>query len=66
MEGIVVFDYAERYPLAMAEMAQVHEGRPHQEQAKTSSNGIDAFPEALLKLFRGKNFGKLVLQVAQA
>ena len=28
--------------------------------------GFDTFPEALLKLFRGENFGKLVLQVAEA
>ena len=27
--------------------------------------GIENFPEALLKLFNGENFGKLVLQVAQ-
>ena len=26
--------------------------------------GIDTFPETLLKLFNGENFGKLVLQVA--
>jgi len=26
--------------------------------------GIDTFPETLLKLFKGENFGKLVLQVA--
>ena len=28
--------------------------------------GLDNFPEALLKLFDGGNFGKLVLSVAQA
>ena len=28
--------------------------------------GIEHFPEALLKLFNGENFGKLVLQVASA
>ena len=27
--------------------------------------GIDTFPEALMKLFNGENFGKLVLQVTQ-
>jgi NADPH-dependent curcumin reductase CurA len=27
--------------------------------------GLETFPEALLRLFRGKNIGKLVLQVAQ-
>jgi NADPH-dependent curcumin reductase len=26
--------------------------------------GIETFPETLLKLFNGENFGKLVLQVA--
>ena len=26
--------------------------------------GINTFPETLLKLFNGENFGKLVLQVA--
>ena len=28
--------------------------------------GIETFPEALLKLFNGENFGKLVLEVAKA
>lgn len=27
--------------------------------------GMDTFPETLLKLFNGENFGKLVLQVAK-
>jgi len=27
--------------------------------------GLDTFPETLLKLFNGENFGKTVLQVAQ-
>jgi len=26
--------------------------------------GLDTFPESLLKLFNGENFGKLVFQVA--
>ena len=28
--------------------------------------GVQAFPATLLKLFNGENFGKLVLQVADA
>jgi NADPH-dependent curcumin reductase CurA len=27
--------------------------------------GLENFPEALLKLFNGENFGKLVLEVAE-
>jgi len=64
MEGIVVFDYADRYHIGIAEMAQwMKEG-----SFKTREDvveGLDKFPEALLMLFDGKNFGKLVLQVAK-
>jgi len=63
MEGIVVFDYAERYPQAIAEMAAyLKDGRMKGREDVVV--GIDTFPETLLKLFRGENFGKLVLEVA--
>ena len=64
MEGMVVFDYADRYPVAIAELAG-YLGRPH-EEPRGRRRGLDTFPDALLKLFRGENFGKLVLQVAAA
>ena len=64
MEGIVVFDYADRYPVAAAEMAKwMQEGT-----FKTREDiveGLENFPATLLMLFEGKNFGKLVLQVAK-
>ncbi|MEO5698090.1 MAG: NADP-dependent oxidoreductase [Burkholderiaceae bacterium] len=65
MEGIVVFDYADRFPIAVAELAD------HLKQGRMKSKedvvvGLDSFPETLLKLFNGENFGKLVLQVASA
>src|SRR6187399_1756795 len=61
MEGIVVFDYAERFPQAIAEMAAyLKDGR--MKGREDVAVGIDTFPETLLKLFRGENFGKLVLQ----
>lgn len=63
MEGIVVFDYADRYPLAVAEMAgYLKDGR--MKSKEDIVRGLDTFPETLLKLFNGENFGKLVLQVA--
>jgi NADPH-dependent curcumin reductase CurA len=64
MEGIVVFDYAERYPLAIAEMAgYILDGRMKSKEDVVV--GLDTFPETLLKLFNGENFGKLVLEVAK-
>ena len=65
MEGIVVFDYADRYHLAVAEMAgYLKDGRMKSKEDVVE--GIDTFPEALIKLFTGENFGKLVLKVAEA
>jgi NADPH-dependent curcumin reductase CurA len=63
MEGIVVFDYADRYHLAVAEMAgYLKDGRMTSREDVV--NGLDNFPAALTRLFTGENFGKLVLQVA--
>ncbi len=66
MEGIVVFDYADRYPVAIAEMAGYLKDGRMTSREDIVGGGLDAFPETLLKLFRGENFGKLVLQVAEA
>ena len=63
MKGFVVFDYADRYAAAAREMAGwMAEGRlvAHEDVVE---GGVTAFPEALLKLFRGENTGKLVLKV---
>jgi NADPH-dependent curcumin reductase CurA len=63
MEGIVVFDYARRYPEAVREIAGwMAEGKFI--SLEDIVDGIDHFPETLLKLFSGENFGKLVLKVA--
>ena len=64
MEGMVVFDYADRYPVAIAELAgHLKDGRVKSREDVV--RGLETFPETLLKLFRGENFGKLVLQVAE-
>ncbi|HEX2568466.1 MAG TPA: NADP-dependent oxidoreductase [Polyangia bacterium] len=64
MEGFVVFDYAHRYGEAVREMA----GWMAAGKLKTREEivqGLETFPETLLKLFKGENTGKLVLQVAE-
>ena len=65
MEGMVVFDYAERFPVAVAELAgYLKDGRMVSKEDVV--RGLDNFPDALVKLFTGENFGKLVLQIADA
>ncbi|MBT2301822.1 NADP-dependent oxidoreductase [Variovorax paradoxus] len=64
MQGMVVFDYADRYHEAVAEMAvYLKDGR--MKSREDVVEGIDTFPEALTRLFTGQNFGKLVLKVAE-
>ncbi|MFT3665219.1 NADP-dependent oxidoreductase [Piscinibacter sp.] len=63
MEGVVVFDYAERYPAAIAELAgYLKDGR--MKSREDVVKGLASFPAALLRLFDGGNFGKLVLDVS--
>ena len=65
MEGMVVFDYTERFPVAVAELAgYLKDGRIKSREDVVA--GLQTFPDTLLKLFNGENFGKLVLQVASA
>ncbi|MFL5351064.1 NADP-dependent oxidoreductase [Archangium sp.] len=64
MTGMVVFDYAPRYGEAAREMA----GWMAQGKLKSREDivqGLETFPDTLLKLFKGENTGKLVLQVAR-
>jgi len=65
MEGFIVFDYAARYAEGVRELAT------WRAQGKLKSRediveGLQTFPETLLKLFSGENFGKLMIKVADA
>jgi NADPH-dependent curcumin reductase len=64
MEGIVVFDYADRYHLAVAEMAGYLKDGRMKSKEDVVEGGVAAFPGTLPMLFSGQNFGKLVLKVA--
>ena len=66
MEGIVVFDYAARYPLAVAEIAAYLKDGRMKSKEDVALGGVAAFPATLNKLFSGENFGKLVPQVAES
>ena len=63
MEGMVVFDYADRFPQARRDIvAWIAAGKLKSREDVVE--GLQTFPETLLKLFNGENFGKLVLKVA--
>jgi NADPH-dependent curcumin reductase CurA len=62
MSGIIVFDFQSRYPEAISTLSQwLKEGK-----LLTRSDiyeGLENFPNTLNKLFKGENFGKLLLRV---
>lgn len=63
MEGFVVMDHAAGFAAAGQEMA----GWMAQGKLKSKEDiveGLETFPETLMKLFNGENFGKLVLKVS--
>jgi hypothetical protein len=66
MEGLVVFDYADRYPEAVAVLAgHLKAGRMKSREDVVEGSVAD-FPATLNRLFSGDNFGKLVLRIANA
>jgi len=65
MEGFLVFDFAARYAEGVRYLAT------WRAQGKLKSKediveGLETFPETLLKLFSGENFGKLMIKVADS
>jgi NADPH-dependent curcumin reductase CurA len=64
MEGFVIFDYAQRYGDAAKEMASwMAEGKL--KSREDIVEGLETFPDTLLKLYKGENTGKLVIKVAE-
>jgi NADPH-dependent curcumin reductase CurA len=63
MTGFVVFDYAKRYPEAIAELGGWMRTGELRSREDVVHGDIQQFPEVLLRLFRGENTGKLVLAV---
>jgi hypothetical protein len=65
MKGMVVFDYAARYPEAVRELAGwMAAGKIKPRECIVE--GLETFPDALLMLFNGENTGKLILKIADA
>ncbi|MDF3934324.1 NADP-dependent oxidoreductase [Pseudomonas citronellolis] len=62
MEGMVVMDYANRFPEGLRDMAGwLAEGKLKSKEDIVQ--GLETFPQTVLKLFKGENFGKLVLKL---
>ncbi|MGZ4197534.1 MAG: NADP-dependent oxidoreductase, partial [Solirubrobacteraceae bacterium] len=63
MTGFLVFDFADRYGEAIAELAGWLAAGKLVSREYIVEGGVQAFPDTLLKLFEGENTGKLVIAV---
>ena len=66
MKGFLVFDFADRYPEAIAELAGWLRAGELQSREDVVRGGLEQFPEVFLRLFRGENTGKLILQLTES
>lgn len=63
MTGFLVFDYAPRHDEAIRELAAwLRSGELHSRE-DVARGGIEQFPDVFLRLFRGENVGKLMLEL---
>jgi NADPH-dependent curcumin reductase CurA len=64
MEGILVSDYADRFPAATAQLGQwVAQGRLRNQVDIV--DGLERAPEALRRLFTGENLGKQLVRLGE-
>jgi NADPH-dependent curcumin reductase len=64
MTGFLVFDFADRYAEAMQEMGRWMAAGTLTSFEDVAGGGVAQFPDTLLRLFRGENTGKQVLEIA--
>jgi NADPH-dependent curcumin reductase len=62
MEGFLVFQFAQRYPEAIAELSKWYAEGEIKKQIDLA-RGLENAPKTIIRLFTGANFGKQLLQL---
>jgi hypothetical protein len=63
MQGLIVFDWANRIPEAIRDLGGWHAEGKLKIREDVREGGVDAYPDVLNLLFTGGNQGKLVLKI---
>jgi NADPH-dependent curcumin reductase len=63
MQGLIVFDWADRMPEAISELGAWYKAGKLKIREDVREGGVDAYPDVLNLLYTGGNLGKLVLKV---
>ncbi len=65
MTGFLVFDFAERYDQALPQLADWLRTGQLRSREEVVRGGLEQFPDVFLRLFRGENTGKLILELTE-
>jgi NADPH-dependent curcumin reductase CurA len=63
MEGFILFDFREEFPAMMKDLAAWRAEGKVLCREDVAEGTVDIFPDTLLRLFRGENFGKLMIKL---
>jgi NADPH-dependent curcumin reductase CurA len=63
MTGFLVFDFADRYAEGISQLSEWRRAGQLHSREDIVRGGLDQFHEVFLRLFRGENTGKLVLEL---
>ncbi len=66
MTGFVIFDYVDRYAEGFSQLSGWLESGELHSREDVVSGDVDEFPNALARLFKGENTGKLVLALGRS
>src|SRR5262249_60561587 len=64
MQGLIVFDWAERVPEAIAQLGQWHKEGKLKIREDVREGGVEAFPEVLNLLYNDGNFCQMMLHIS--
>jgi len=65
IEGFIVFDYRDQYPIAIEELSRGLADGTIKSKFHIVEGGLEEAPKALPMLFSGGNTGKLVVKVTE-
>ena len=64
MEGFIYFDFKDKWPAMQKDLASWHSSGKIQTQHDIARGDVSIFPQTLLRLFEGDNFGKLMIELS--
>lgn len=63
MEGFIYFDFRDKWPAMLKDLVAWRDAGKITGREDIAEGAVDIFPDTLLRLFQGDNFGKLIIKL---